>query len=202
MTAALPSLAPGGPGQGPAPTAPPSGGASAPREARSPGDYPRAGMAMRFHVSLDEWKTDLGMWSSCRGLQVQFGAKEIAEGGQYLDSDLLPDRVTFSTVTLERMMTQADSPRLQTWLARVAANWTGYEYEGGAAGPYTGQNVTIRLFDHQGRVVTRWVLANAFPKEWVGPDLDARSGSVAIERISFDHSGFLDLDSAPAEVAP
>lgn len=202
MRATLPSLAPGHPRQAPGPTPGSPGRAFDERSAQSPGEYPRAGMAMRFHVALDEWETDLGMWSSCRGLQVHFASKEITEGGQYCDRTLLPDRVKFGTVTLERMMTQADSPRLQAWLARVAAQWTGYEYETGTGGAYQGQSLTIRLFDHQGRVVTRWVLQNAVPKEWVGPDLDARSNSVAIEKISFEHRGFLQHDPTPVGVIP
>ncbi|MFZ4276713.1 phage tail protein [Streptomyces arboris] len=204
MTSALPSLESAHPGQATgqssAPAATP-GALFGQRQARSPGEYPRAGMAMRFHVALDEWETDLGMWSGCRGLQVQFASKEIVEGGQYYDHVLLPDRVKFSTVTLERLMTQADSPRLQAWLARVASHWTGHEYEAGPDSAYQGQNVTIRLFDHQGRVVSRWVLSNAVPKEWVGPDLDANSNSVAVEKITFEHRGFLH-DTGPAVVAP
>ncbi|MFD5574641.1 phage tail protein [Streptomyces cadmiisoli] len=200
MTTAPANLTSGSPGQGPGRAPGPSEAFDA-RPVRSPAAYPRAGMAMRFHVSLDESDTNLGMWSSCHGLQVQFTSKEITEGGQYCDRTLLPERVEYSTVTLERMMTQADSPRLQAWLARVAAQWTGYEYDNGTAGAYPGQNVTIRLFDHQGLLVTAWVLQHAVPKEWTGPDLDARSNSVALEKLSFDHTGFLRHD-APVGVAP
>ncbi|MFJ6727285.1 phage tail protein [Streptomyces sp. NPDC091281] len=175
------------PGFGPGPVGPPLPGLSG----ASAGDRLRPGLAMRFHVTLDERDVDLGLWSSCHGLQVSFGSKEIVEGGQYCDRTLLPDRVTYGTVTLERMMTAADSPRLQAWLAGVAARWTGYEYDGGRGGSYQGQDVTIRLFDHQGALVTGWVLQRATPKEWTGPDLDARSNAVAIERLSFEHSGFL-----------
>ncbi|MEU9704465.1 phage tail protein [Streptomyces sp. NPDC047981] len=167
---------------------------------RAPADYPRAGLAMRFHVALDDWGTDLGLWSSCRGLQVQFTAKEIAQGGEYFDRDLLPDRIRYSAVTLERVMTQTDSPKVQEWLANVAMRWTGYEFDGeGDRAQYAGQSVTIRLFDHRGRVVSRWVLKNAMPKEWVGPDLNAQSNSVATEKISFEHSGF--LQSEPSMTA-
>ncbi|MFD5110365.1 phage tail protein [Streptomyces cinereoruber] len=161
-----------------------------PRQQGRPGAYPQVGMAMRFHVTLDEWGTDLGLWSSCRGLQVQFTSKEIAEGGQYFDRELLPERIKFSTITLERVMTLKDSPKVQQWLSQVAARWTGYEYDDKSP-EYQGQNVTIRLFDHQGRVVSAWVLKNAVPKEWTGPDLNAQSNTVATEKISFEHSGFL-----------
>ncbi|MEU9255930.1 phage tail protein [Streptomyces sp. NPDC048270] len=190
MTQKLPGMLGTHPGQ--ATTALPNlmGTMLDPRQARTPGDYPRAGLAMRFHVALDEWETDLGMWSSCRGLQVQFTSKEIAEGGEYFDHELLPDRLKFSAVTLERIMTQEDSPKVQAWLSQVAASWTGHEYDGGHQ--YTGQNVTIRLFDYQGRVVTRWVLKDALPKEWTGPELNAQSNSVATEKISFEHRGFLE----------
>lgn len=184
----------------PANPAPGPPGAFSTRTVRNPSAYPRAGMTMRFHVSLDDPDTNLGMWSSCRGLHVQFASKEITEGGQYCDRTLLPERVEYSTVTLARMMTQADSPRLQAWLARVAEQWTGYEYSNGSADAYQGQNVTIRLFDHQGLLVTGWVLQHAVPKEWTGPDLDASSNSVAIEKLTFEHTGFLS-HRAPTGVA-
>ncbi|MBK3583253.1 phage tail protein [Streptomyces sp. MBT57] len=159
-----------------------------PRQRSGPGASPRAGLAMRFHVALEHWSNDLGLWSSCRGLQVQFTSKEISEGGQYFDRELLPDRIKFSPVTLERVMTQDDSPKVQRWLSEVAAQWTGYEYDGPE---YPGQKVTITLFDHQGRSVSQWVLKDAVPKEWTGPDLNAQSNTVATEKISFEHGGFL-----------
>ncbi|MFF8831236.1 phage tail protein [Streptomyces sp. NPDC015131] len=189
-------MTPSPPPRSPGPSGP-SGAPGAPaviRSTRSPSSYPLAGLAMRFQVRLEESGTDLGKWSACRGLQVQFASKEIAEGGEYCERALLPEQLSYSTVTLERMMTQADSPRLQAWLAQVAARWTGYEYDGGS-GAYEGQHMTIQLWDHQGKLVTEWVLRNAVPKQWVGPDLDARGASVAIEKLSFEHQGFLRYDA-------
>ncbi|MFJ1579021.1 phage tail protein [Streptomyces sp. NPDC088182] len=198
MTQKLPGMAWSHPGQAMGQLPHMAGAVLDQRAPRQPARYPSAGMAMRFHVTLDEWGTDLGLWASCRGLQVRFASKEISEGGQYFDTALLPDRLDYSTVILERVMTQEDSPQLQSWLARVAAGWVGNEYDGGLE-EYEGQTLTIRLFDAQGRVVTSWVLQNAYPKEWVGPDLSAQSTSVAIERISFEHGGF--LQSAPGQGA-
>ncbi|MEW2275510.1 hypothetical protein GTY41_07255 [Streptomyces sp. SID685] len=161
--------------------------------------YPRAAMAMRFQVVVDglEGKgLDLGMWSACRGLQVQFTAKEITQGGDYFTQQLLPDRVKFSTVTLERAMTREESPALQDWLAMVARSWTGYEFDGSES--YQPQSVRITLFDFRGEPVLGWALQNAYPKDWSGPELNAKSNAVAVEKISFEHSGFLRLDGSGA----
>ncbi|MEU8825020.1 phage tail protein [Streptomyces sp. NPDC048636] len=166
-----------------------AGPALAGRQPRSrPGEYPRLGLAMRFEVRVDE--LDLGGWSSCRGLQVQFLSKEVTEGGQYFHGHLLPDRVTFSTVTLERAMAPDQSDAVHRWLTEVASRWTGYEY--GDTHEYPGQDITITLRDYRGTPVHTWLLRKAFPKEWSGPELSAQSNAVAMERLSFEHAGFLE----------
>ncbi|MFJ5646115.1 phage tail protein [Streptomyces sp. NPDC093223] len=159
------------------------------RVPRSPlGDYPSLGLAMRFSVRVDG--LDLGGWSSCRGLSVQFGAREVAQGGNYESADLLPERLSYSSVTLERAVSGPDSATLQKWLADVAGRWVSADFANGGA-PYQGQSVAITLFDQAGREAARWTLRKAYPKEWSGPELNADSHSVALERLTLAHCGFL-----------
>ncbi|MFQ3561105.1 phage tail protein [Streptomyces gramineus] len=165
------------------------GSALNPRVARSPlGEYPSVGLAMRFSVRVGG--LDLGGWSSCRGLSVQFGAREIAQGGNYVSADLLPERISYSSVTLERAVSGRDSETLQKWLGLVAARWVGADYAPGSV-PYEGQSVEIVLHDQRGVQAARWTLQKAYPKEWSGPELSADSHSVALERLTLAHCGFL-----------
>jgi phage tail-like protein len=158
------------------------------RTPRHPGQYPSLGLAMRFSVRVEN--LNLGAWSSCRGLSVQFGAREMAQGGNYVSADLLPERISYSSVTLERAVSRPDSDILQGWLRDVAAQWVGSDFASGAQ--YQGQDVDIRLHDQQGQDAARWVLHKAYPKEWSGPELSADSHSVALERLTLAHCGFLE----------
>ncbi|MEU9663567.1 phage tail protein [Streptomyces chartreusis] len=160
------------------------------RTTRSPGRYPQAGLTMRFKVVVDGL-LDLGHWSSCRGLKVEFKSREIFEGGNYFGRELLPDRLAFAPVTLERVLTNEDAGRVQEWLRTVAKTWIGHGYGQGER-EYEGQNVVISLLDYQGDLVTDWTLKGAIPREWSGPDLSASGNGVAVERLVFDHHGFLE----------
>ncbi|MFF4934824.1 phage tail protein [Streptomyces griseofuscus] len=145
---------------------------------------------MRFSVRVDG--LSLGGWSSCRGLGMQFGAREIVEGGAVRPTDLLPERVSYSAVMLERAVSSPDSDVLQGWLRDVAARWMTHDGTGTSGTPYEGQDVDIRLQDYRGHEVTQWVLHKAYPKEWSGPDLSADSHAVALERLTLVHCGFLE----------
>ncbi|MER6462021.1 phage tail protein [Streptomyces sp. NPDC001228] len=158
------------------------------RAPRQLGEYPSVGLAMRFSVRVGN--LDLGGWSSCRGLSVQFGAREIAQGGNYVSADLLPERISYSSVTLERAVSARDSATLQAWLRDVAARWVGADFATGKI-PYEGQSVEILLRDQKGDEAAKWTLHKAYPKEWSGPELSADSHSVALERLTLAHCGFL-----------
>ncbi|MEU8934288.1 phage tail protein [Streptomyces sp. NPDC048409] len=156
---------------------------------KPPGSYPSLGLAMRFSVRVDN--LNLGGWSSCRGLGMQFGAREMTEGGAIDPSDLLPERLSYSAITLERAVSRPDSDVLQGWLRDIAARWMTHDAADQNSTVYQGQDVDIRLHDHRGQEVAGWVLHKAYPKEWSGPELNADSHAVALERLTLVHCGFL-----------
>lgn len=135
------------------------------------------GMAMRFVVAVDG--IDLGGWSGCKGLNVEFKVKKIVSGGSYDHEIVLPDKaVTYGAVTLERVMTSADSAKVQSWLATKVDDFS----------PGTAQ---ITLCDAAGKPVTTWSLRNVFPQKWAGPGLEAAGKKIATETLTLIHEGFL-----------
>ena len=73
-------------------------------------DTTQYGLIMRFDVIVDG--IDLGAWSSCDGLKVDFGLKEIKVGGNNECKVYLPDRVNYPHLVLKRAMTASDSGKV------------------------------------------------------------------------------------------
>jgi phage tail-like protein len=139
-------------------------------------DTTQFGLTMRFDVEVSG--TDLGAWSSCDGLQVDFGLKEIRSGGNNEFKVWLPDRLFYPKLVLKRAMNARDSGRVMSWL-RSMIDAT----EGGTA--------TVTLRDSHNETVSSWTFANARPSLWKGPSLTATGKDVAIETLELVHEGFL-----------
>ena len=80
-------------------------------------DSTQYGLVMRFDVVVDG--IDLGAWSSCDGLKVDFGLKEIKVGGNNEYKVYLPDRVNYPHLVLKRAMTAKDSGKVHELVASM-----------------------------------------------------------------------------------
>jgi phage tail-like protein len=147
---------------------------------------PPYGLAMRFTVQVDG--LSLGQWSACKGLEVKFETKRMPSGGDYTTEHLLPGRIKYSEITLERAMHTSDSAVLMQWLQGIASDWTNDQ---GYSAADEGCTATITLYDVTGSQVYTWTLRNVYPKSWKGPDLSGNSSNVAIEQLVLEHEGFL-----------
>ncbi len=147
---------------------------------------PPYGLAMRFTVQVDG--LSLGSWSACRGLKVEFKVTKLESGGDYASEHLLPDRICYSAVTLERAMHTSDSAAVMQWLQQVASDWTADE---GRSAADAGRTATIKLYDVNGNIVATWTLQNVYPSSWSGPSLSGSDNKVAIETLVLEHEGFL-----------
>jgi phage tail-like protein len=135
------------------------------------------GLVMRFDVEVDG--IDIGGWASCEGLSVDFGLKEVREGGTNDHSYFLPDQMKYSKIKLVRAMTKADSARVAGWLSSCVD-----KQEGGTA--------KITLKDAHNEDVASWSLRNVLPASWKGPSLSADGHSaIATETLELVHEGFL-----------
>jgi phage tail-like protein len=161
------------------------------------GGLPNYGLSMRFKVTLDGARSSLGDWSSCSGLAVTFNHETYDEGGTYEYQRLLPGRLAYSDVTLERAITSESWRVVQAWLVEVRDKWVN-----GDATTYQGGNVTITLFGPATNGVDKvlpvvsWTLRAVLPVSWSGPSLAARSNEVATERLVLRHQGFLESAGA------
>jgi phage tail-like protein len=146
----------------------------------------RLGMSMRFRVAVDG--IDLGSWSTCAGLAVDFKHTVVREGANYEHPVILPDRVEYRAITLKRAMSQQESALVQRWLAQMVSGW----YNAASPRDVGPRTAEIALFDATGQgVVAQWTLRNVYPAHWSGPDLDAAGSAVAVESLHLVHEGFL-----------
>lgn len=156
--------------------------------------YGAYGLAMRFKVTIGGGLKDLGNWSVCQGLNVNFVPETVREGGQYEHPVYLPGEINYGQITLERAMQKDSSLKVRNWLRQVMTDWVNGESSGA---PYEGEAITITLFDgRNGDEVATWELLNAVPTSWTGPSLSGRSSDVALERLQFAHRGFLSAAAA------
>ena len=141
------------------------------------------GLTTRFLVEVDG--INLGGWGQCTGLAVDFKNVKQEEGGLYDYQHILPDKIEYSDITLERAMNAADSAKVQAWLStKVGA----YMHNANAGGGSTAQ---ITLCDANGHKVCAWSLRNVYPLKWEGPKLDAMTAGIAKESLKLAHEGFL-----------
>lgn len=141
------------------------------------------GLTTRFRVVVDG--IDLGGWSKCSGLAVDFKPTFWEEGGNYEYKPILQGRVEYSPVTLVRAMNPDDSKRVQGWLKSRIAGWVNATSSGG------GGTAQITLLDSNLKEVSTWSLRNVYPSKWDGPELDAQTLGIAVEKLTIVHEGFL-----------
>ena len=164
------------------------------------------GLKTRFLVVADG--VDLGGWGKCTGLSVNFHPEIIQEGGNYDYKPILPGYLEYTPITLERAMVAADSAKVQQWLQSRINGWVhaassahGALEQGinaisnaiGAGNVISGGGGTaqITLCDSDGMPVITWQLRNVYPSKWTGPDLDAMTAGIAMEKLELVHEGFL-----------
>ncbi len=76
---------------------------------------PEYGLVLRFKVTLDD-HTDLGSWTKCEGLSVEYDVQEIKEGGQNDYVHRLPGRAKYQNIKLTRPIDK-DTGKVAVWLA-------------------------------------------------------------------------------------
>ncbi len=145
--------------------------------------------------------SDLGFWSSCKGLKVSWDVQTIKTGNYSQRTANLVLGVKYDNLVLKRGMSKAawigkdTQSGMRQWLKKMSAAPTQYD------GPdYTNlPNVTITLYDVWFQAVAVWVFRECYPVAWEGPDLDASTKNVALETLTLAHTGWLtDAGSVPS----
>ena len=132
--------------------------------------------SLRFRVKLDGG-ADLGNWSKCDGLAVEYEIVEYKEGGENAYIHRIPGRAKFQNIKLTRPLNH-DTRKVTAWIAslRVAVE---------------RQTAQISALDSEGNVIASWNLDGVYPVKWTGPSLDVGNNQVATESLELAHNGFL-----------
>ncbi|HVL39483.1 MAG TPA: phage tail protein [Fimbriimonadaceae bacterium] len=138
-------------------------------------------LGMRFWVEIDG--VEVAGFCECSGLTIETEVFEYVEGGWNVYTHKLPVRTKYSNITLKRGIDNS-AGELFKWFE-----------EGLQGAPKSRKNVTITIYGQEvNQQKKQWVLREAWPIKWTGPDLKADSGAVAIETLEFAHHG---LQSMP-----
>ena len=135
------------------------------------------GQSLRFRVRIDG-EHDLGSWSKCDGLSVEYEVKEYVEGGENTYVHRIPGRVKYQNIKLTRLINE-DSSKVATWVA-------------GLQDKVQRRTAEIAALDPKGQTIVSWNLDGVYPVRWTGPSFDIGSNAAATETLELVHNGFLD----------
>jgi phage tail-like protein len=131
-----------------------------------------ASPSCRFYVDIGNAQA---LFTEVSGLQMEMEVMSYEEGGRNDFVYQLPGRTKVGNLTLKRGMTTSND--FIKWCMKVAQ------------GTIEPRNVTVLLFDAQGKPFLRWHFAGAFPVKWAGPQLTADGTAAAIETLELAHTG-------------
>lgn len=128
-----------------------------------------------------------GGFSEISGLEVEMEVKDLLVGGRNTAVVRRVGRAKYSPLICKRGMfgpSGADAvPELWQWFADVVSG----------VRPVRRYDGTVVVQDGQGRPRAAWQFVRALPAKIVGPQLNARTGEVAVEELHLAHEGlFLD----------
>jgi len=131
---------------------------------------------LRFRVRIDGEK-DLGAWSKCDGLSVEYEILEYKEGGENAYIHRIPGRAKYQNIKLTRPLNK-DSKRVTDWIASLKIE-------------VKRQTAEISALDTEGKPITTWSLEGVYPVKWNGPSMDVGNNQAATETLELAHNGFL-----------
>jgi phage tail-like protein len=136
-----------------------------------------AGLAWRFGVEVDG--VQIALFSGCEGLNAEYEAFQWKEGGGDGPVVVLAGRLSYTNVKLTRPVDKF-SPQVLRWFTAQARS------------PQL-HNVTITLFDGNGKPIAAWTLTDAWPVKYSGPNMTAigeQAEQIALESLEISHRGF------------
>ena len=132
--------------------------------------------AYNFSVAIGTF--EIGNFSEVSGLSAEIETEDYRAGGVNGFVYKLPTVVRPSSVSLKRGMTR--NKFLRTWFGLYA--------DSSMVLPLP-LSISLKAADAKASLNT-FVLSNAYPAKWDGPDLNAQDASLAIESVELVHQGF------------
>jgi len=124
-----------------------------------------------------------GGFAECTGLEVEMDVQELLEGGRNDGVIRRVGRGKYQNLVLKRGMLFARggavNQELWQWLQDVIAG----------VRPVTRYDGIVEVLDVGDDVVARWSFRRGLPAKISGPQLNARTGEIAIEELHIAHEG-------------
>src|SRR5206468_7294701 len=123
-----------------------------------------------------------GGFQEVTGLEIEMDVQELVEGGRNDGVIRRVGRGKYSNLVLKRGMFYGDDNKVN------AALWTWLQgiLEGEVPVPRYDGTVQLRSNDGQ-RVLGTWVFTRGLPAKLSGPQLNAKTGEIAIEELTIAH---------------
>lgn len=124
-----------------------------------------------------------GAFQECSGLEVEMDVQEYPEGGRNDGVIKRVGRAKYSAIVLKRGMFYGQSGvanrDLWNWIQGVVAG----------ARPVARYDGVIKVFSSGEKPSATWVFDRGLPMKIRGPELNAKTGEVAIEELHIAHEG-------------
>ena len=124
-----------------------------------------------------------GGFQECSGLEISMDVQEYLEGGRNDGIIQQVGRAKYSNIVLKRGMFFGDDKKVQKelweWLQNVVSGRR----------PVARYDGIVDVQTQAGEVVASWVFERGLPVKIVGPQLNGKTGDVAIEEIHIAHEG-------------
>ncbi len=123
-----------------------------------------------------------GAFQECTGLQVEMDVQEYQEGGRNDGVIRQVGRAKYTNIVLKRgMFYNRDgqvNDELWQWLQDIVSGRPVARYDG-----------IIEVKNRDATVVATWVFDRGLPARITGPQLNAKTGEIAIEELHIAHEG-------------
>lgn len=146
--------------------------------------------AFRFRVTLTRTQGTTGPatvgqggFQECTGLDIEMDVSEYQEGGRNNAVVQRPGRAKYARLVLKRGMLH------QPGELSDAAVWQWIMDVTDGVRPLRRYDGDIEVLGFDDRVVAHWRFVRGLPAKAVGPQLNARTGEVALEELHIAHEG-------------
>ena len=150
---------------------------------------PPQGQALLGGNSSADWR---GAFQECAGLEIEMDVQEYQEGGRNSGTVRRVGRAKYQPLVLKRgMFYRPDGDgqvnhELWLWMQRIV----------NGERPVPRHDGVIHVMSADGEVRASWQFDRGLPSKIRGPELNGKTGEIAIEELSIQHEG---LRLLPAE---
>jgi len=138
---------------------------------------------IKLHSTIDGSALGDGAFQECSGLELEMDVKEYLEGGNNDAVIRQVGRAKYQNIVLKRGMLYGNSDgvnrALWEWLQGIVSGQR----------PVARYDGIIDVMSVGDEVVATWVFDRGLPVRLRGPELNAKTGEVAIEELHIAHEG-------------